>query len=56
MNPHLLRHGYPHTIIEVGRRAEYLTALEELNAERCEPFATFVVQSAARSIERLIGA
>ncbi len=36
MNYHLLRHGYPHTIIDVAERAEYLSALEEANAGRCE--------------------
>jgi Fic family protein len=55
MNYHLLRHGYPHTIIEVEKRAEYLTALEEANAGRCERFAAFVLQSTERSIQRLIG-
>jgi Fic family protein len=55
MNYHLLRRGYPHTIIEVEKRAEYLTALEEANAGRGERFAAFVLQSAQRSIERLIG-
>jgi Fic family protein len=55
MNYHLLRHGYPHTIIEVEKRAEYLTALEEANAGCCERFAAFVLQSTERSIHRLIG-
>ncbi len=55
MNYHLLRHGYPHTIIEVENRAEYLITLEAANAGRCEPFATFVVGCTERSIERLIG-
>ena len=55
MNYHLLRHGYPHTIIEVGERAEYLSALEEANAGRCERFAAFVLHSVERSIRRLIG-
>ncbi len=55
MNYHLLRQGYPHTIIEVGERAEYLSALEEANAGRCERFATFVLRSVERSIRRLIG-
>jgi Fic family protein len=55
MNYHLLRHGYPHTIIEVGERAEYLTALEEANAGRCERFTAFVLHSVERSIRRLIG-
>lgn len=55
MNYHLLRHGYPHAIIEVGERAEYLAALEEANAGRCERFASFVLRSVERSIHRLIG-
>jgi Fic family protein len=55
MNYHRLRHGYPHAIIEVGERAEYLSALEEANAGRCERFATFVLRSIERSIRRLIG-
>ena len=55
MNYHLLRHGYPHAIIEVGERAEYLSALEEANAGRCEHFAAFVLRSVERSIRRLIG-
>jgi Fic family protein len=55
MNYHLLRNGYPHTIIEVEKRAEYLAALEEANAGRCERFAAFVLESTERSIQRLIG-
>ncbi len=55
MNYHLLRHSYPHAIIEVGERAEYLSALEEGNAGRCERFAAFVLRSIERSIRRLIG-
>ncbi len=55
MNYHLLRLGYPHTIIEVEKRAEYLAALEEANAGRCGRFAIFVIQSAERSIQKLIG-
>ncbi len=55
MNDHLLRRGYPHTIIEVERRGEYLAGLEEANAGRCEKFAVFVVRSVERSIGRLVG-
>lgn len=55
MNYHLLRHGYTHTIIEVERRGEYLAALEEANQGKCEPFATFVLESVERSTRRLIG-
>jgi Fic family protein len=55
MNYHLLRQGYPHAVIEVGERAEYLVALEEANAGRSGPFASFVLRGVARSIRRLIG-
>ena len=55
MNYHLLRHGYPLAVIEVGERAEYLAALEEADAGRCGPFAAFVLRGVARSIRRLIG-
>lgn len=55
MNYHLLRHVYPHTIIEVGERAEYLSALEEANAGHCARFAAFILRSVERSIRRLTG-
>jgi len=55
MNYHLLGHGYPHAIIEVGERAEYLSSLEEANAGRSERFASFVLRSVERSIRRLTG-
>jgi Fic family protein len=55
MNYHLLRHGYPHAIIEVGERAEYLSALEEGNDGRPQRFAAFILKSVERSIQRLIG-
>jgi hypothetical protein len=55
MNDHLLRRCYPHTIIEVEDRAEYLAALEEANAGRCERFAAFILRSTTRSIWKLIG-
>lgn len=55
MNYHLLRRGYPHAIIEIERRGEYLAALEEANAGRSENFATFVLTSTERSILKLIG-
>jgi Fic family protein len=55
MNYHLLRHGYPHAIIDVGERAEYLSALEEANDGQCRQFAAFVLGSVERSIQRLIG-
>lgn len=55
MNFSLLRQGWPHAIIEVDRRADYLAALEEANQGRCGPFARFILESAAASIDRLIG-
>jgi Fic family protein len=55
MNYHLLRRGYPLTVIEVERRGEYLAALEQANAGKHEAFAAFIVGSMERSILRLIG-
>lgn len=55
MNYHLLRRGFPHAIIEVERRAEYLAALEEANAGRTEPLARFIAASVERSIGRVLG-
>lgn len=55
MNFHLLRHAYPHAIIVVEHRAEYLAALEEANAGNAERFAAFVLGSVEASIRRLIG-
>jgi Fic family protein len=55
MNYHLLRRGYPWTIIDVAERPAYMAALEEANAGRCGPFAAFVVRSVARSVERVLG-
>ncbi|MGD9789718.1 MAG: Fic family protein [Phycisphaerales bacterium] len=55
MNLHLLRQGFPHTIIEVDRRAQYLSALEDANAGNAEPFARFIADCVDRSIERLVG-
>jgi Fic family protein len=55
MNYHLLRRGFPHTIIEIERRREYLSALEEANGGRTEPLAIFTIGSIERSILRLIG-
>jgi Fic family protein len=55
MNYHLLRHGFPHVIVPVERRPEYLAALEEANAARCEPFLGFVLTCVRDSILWLIG-
>jgi Fic family protein len=55
MNLHLLRSGYGYTVIEVSRRADYLAALEEANAGRCEPFAKFIIESTEHTLNRLLG-
>ena len=55
MNYMLLRAGYPLTVIEIERRAEYLAALEEANAGRVQPFAVFIIASIERSMQRLLG-
>ncbi len=55
MNWHLLRHGYPLTVIEVERRADYLAALEAANDGQLAPIAALVIDSVVRSIGRLIG-
>ena len=55
MNLHLLRRGYPHTMIEVDRRGEYLGGLEEANAGRLGPLAGFIAGSVERSIGRVLG-
>lgn len=56
MNLSLLCRGWAHVVIEVTRRGEYLAALEEANAGRCDAFASLVVESAETSLLRLIGA
>lgn len=53
MNYHLLRHDYAHAIVEMGERAEYLSAIEEANAGRRKPFAAFILRNIVRSIRRL---
>lgn len=55
MNYYLLRNGFPHAIIEIERRSEYLAALEQANAAKPEAFALFILSSAARSVDRLLG-
>jgi len=55
MNYHLLRCGYPWTIIDVAERAGYLAALDEANSGKCQRFAAFVVHSAIKSVERALG-
>lgn len=55
MNHQLLRHNFPHAIIDVGERGDYLTALDEANAGRWERFALFVAGSVERTIQKLVG-
>jgi Fic family protein len=50
----LLKSGYPHVMISVSDRAEYLAALDEANHGKLERFASFVVQSAAQSLRRYL--
>ena len=55
MNLHLLRRGFPHAIVPVERRTEYLGALDEANAGHSEPFAGFVASCVEDSTRRLVG-
>lgn len=55
MNCLLLRHGFPHAIIDVSQRGAYLTALDEANSSRWERFGLFVSESVERSIQKLVG-
>lgn len=55
MNLQLLASGFPHAIIDVSKRAEYLAALDDANTGSSERFALFVASSLGRSIERAIG-
>lgn len=55
MNYVLLRRGYPWVIIDVAERAEYMASLEEANTGKSERFVRFIVRSAVRTIDRLLG-
>jgi Fic family protein len=55
MNYHLLRRDFPQTIIDVNRRGEYLTALDEANAGKPARFARFIAQCVEASIRRVAG-
>lgn len=55
MNYSLFRSGFPHTIISVAQRSEYLAALDEANAGRGERFSLFVAGSVEQSILKLLG-
>ena len=54
MNVMLASGGYPWTIIRVQDRSAYLAALESASVEQdIEPFARFVAEQVARSMERI---
>jgi Fic family protein len=55
MNYELIRRGFPHTIIDVAERGEYLAALDEANTGRWERLALLVARSVERSIQRVLG-
>jgi Fic family protein len=55
MNYVLMRAGFPAAVIEVARRKDYLTALDEANAGRIEAFARFIGDSLVGSIGKLLG-
>jgi Fic family protein len=55
MNLLLLRRGFPHTILDVSDRGEYLAALDETNSGRSERFTLFIANSVQRSIQRIVG-
>jgi hypothetical protein len=44
----LLRNGFPHTLICVSERPEYLAALDEANLGKTERFARFILNSIER--------
>lgn len=54
MNYQLLSRGFPHAIIDVAQRGEYLAALDEANTGRWERFALFVARSVELSINRFL--
>jgi len=54
MDYHLLRNGFPHVMIAVADRAEYLAALDSANTGKNERFAEFIAGSIKRSISRYL--
>jgi Fic family protein len=53
MNAMLSSGGYPWTVIEVGDRTEYLSALDRASLEMdIQPFAKFIAASVARSAKQ----
>ncbi|MEM9417704.1 MAG: Fic family protein [Planctomycetota bacterium] len=55
MNAWLLQNGYPLCIIEVERRAEYLSALDAANTGNPLPFAGFIAGCVERSLLDVLG-
>lgn len=55
MNYVLLREGFPHAIIEVERRSQYLNAFDRANAGEWVPFAEFILDAIERSFSRAMG-
>ncbi len=53
MNYHLLRRGFPLTIINVQDRADDLTSLDEADRGNVKPFALLVLAAISRTIEKL---
>jgi hypothetical protein len=53
MNAMLASGGYPWTVIEVGDRAAYLSALDRASIDMIiQPFAEFIATSVARSAKQ----
>ena len=55
MNYLLLRNDYPYAIIDVARRGEYLTALDEANHGRYKPFVELIIESTLTSANKILG-
>jgi Fic family protein len=54
MNAMLASGGYPWTVIEVGDRSSYLSALDRASIEMdILPFAKFIAMSVARSAKQI---
>jgi Fic family protein len=54
MNAMLASGGYPWTVIEVGDRAAYLSALDRASIETdIQPFAKFIATSVAKSTREI---
>jgi Fic family protein len=54
-NHHLLRHGYPLTIVPVEQRGIYMQALEAANAGQTAPLTTFLIQCVIDTAKRILG-